>query len=144
MNHQICDCDRDDLAAKLLPEALRFVGIVHDEGPDTAAEAYAEVPESHRDAFAVVLAALVPTDRSVQDLLDWVGVVKRSRTPESEFEAVLSGLPYSDDGSDWTEPQLRFAFLAYKRGNRDARVRAGWRIYGRKDRAERRLLKAVS
>lgn len=141
--HEVCACDRDDLAAKLLPKALRFVGIVHDEGPDTAAAAYAEIPDSHRDAFAVILAALVPMDRSAQELLEWIGQ-NAAADAVSEFEAVLSGMPYSDDEADWTRPQLRFAWLAYKRGNRDARVKAGWRIYGRIDRAERRLLKAVS
>jgi hypothetical protein len=64
--------DRADLAERLLPTALDLVMRVHDDGRQAVAELLAQIAPGELPALLVVLAALVPVDQGIADLLAWV------------------------------------------------------------------------
>lgn len=64
--------DREELVAQLVPIAARLVGAVRDYGPEEIAAVLARVPDGRHDALAVVLAAMVDSTRTPQQLLAWV------------------------------------------------------------------------
>jgi hypothetical protein len=135
-----CGCDRNQVAAEMLPLAMQFAGIVHDESPEAAAQLLATIRPAHRDAFDVVLAALVMVDREPRVLLSWL-TDNPMRPPlpaytDGSGEAEL--LPYSAEESDWSDEQLRIAHRMHRRGIRDLRVIAGERIYDRRRVRQRR------
>lgn len=59
------------LVARVRPLALRLVGIVRDEGQDAVAGVLHPLDLRELYALAVVLAAMVPDDRPLSDLLGW-------------------------------------------------------------------------
>ncbi len=138
--HVRCDCDREQLASQLLPLAMQFAAIVHEESPDASAAFMAAIPASHWMAFTVILAALVPVDTEPRKLLAWV----RHDPYVPALPAYVDGsgemelLPYSADEGDWSEDQLRAAHRMHRRGIRDLRVVTGERIYDRHRLRQRR------
>lgn len=64
--------DREQLADDLVPAACDLICRVHEEGPDATGALLASLTDEQRWALPVVLAAMVPTDRPVADLLAWV------------------------------------------------------------------------
>lgn len=61
------------LAERMVPVALDLVGLVRGEGDaDLIGEAIGVLSEQEAKAAMVVLAAMVPQDRSPQELLAWV------------------------------------------------------------------------
>ena len=60
------------LAERLVPVAAAFVGVVRDEDRDGVGRFLAGLPQPERDALPVILAAMIPDDRSPADLLGWV------------------------------------------------------------------------
>lgn len=61
-----------ELAERLVPIATDLVMRVHDEGRDSIARLLESLADVERCALLVVLAAMVPTDAPVADLLAWV------------------------------------------------------------------------
>lgn len=63
----------DDLARIILRDyALPLVTVVRDESPDTARQHLADLDRRELEALAIVLAAMVPDDRSDRELLGWL------------------------------------------------------------------------
>lgn len=63
----------DELTDLMVPVAQRLIGAVREWDLDEAAAAIAEAEEAASlTALVIVLAAMVPYDRSASDLLDWV------------------------------------------------------------------------
>jgi len=60
------------LAVRLVPKALELVGLVRDEGPDAIWEFQRKLRPREREALPVILAAMVPDDRTAEELLAWV------------------------------------------------------------------------
>ena len=60
------------LAERLVPVAAEFVGVVRDEDRDSVGRFLARLPRQERDALPVILAAMIPDDRTPADLLSWV------------------------------------------------------------------------
>lgn len=60
------------LVQQVVPYAARLVGTVHDFPPEETAKVLAEIPGGRADALLIVLAAMVPTDRTAYSLLSWV------------------------------------------------------------------------
>ena len=71
---RVCAARRNGrLAERLVPVATELACLVHgDGGRDDIAAFLASVRPEHKDALLVVLAALVPVDEPVADLLAWV------------------------------------------------------------------------
>lgn len=61
-----------DKAQRMLDIALDLACAVRDEDRDQLAERLSHVRERDKDALIIVLAALVPVDRPVSELLAWV------------------------------------------------------------------------
>lgn len=61
-----------EFAERLVPVAASLVGVVRDEDRDGVTRFLSRLTHHERDALLVILAALVPDDRSPADLLDWV------------------------------------------------------------------------
>lgn len=72
-NNQHLDwSDRDQAARQLLDIATKLITRVRDEEPLENPEWIKNlVPEEELVSLAIILAALVPEDRSIEDLLDW-------------------------------------------------------------------------
>uniref|UniRef100_UPI003F49745A hypothetical protein n=1 Tax=Streptosporangium sp. CA-235898 TaxID=3240073 RepID=UPI003F49745A len=66
--------ERQNLARDLIPLAMRLVGIVHEEGPDATAEFLAGLTAEQQYALPIILAAMVPDDRTPAELLGWYEV----------------------------------------------------------------------
>lgn len=69
---------RDEYVESLIPHATRLAGVVRDEGPEAVRAVLATVRRAPRpdgidpmDAFAVVLAAMVPEWSTPRQLLAW-------------------------------------------------------------------------
>jgi hypothetical protein len=60
------------LAERLLPKAQELVCLVRDEGPDSIGEWLAGLSKTETQALAVILAAMVPDDKPVDELLAWI------------------------------------------------------------------------
>lgn len=60
------------LAARLVPVAADLVVRVHEEGRESIGELLGRLNDEERWALPVVLAAMVPPDRPVSELLAWV------------------------------------------------------------------------
>jgi len=61
-----------ELAERLIPVATDLVIRVHDEGRDSAGQLLSSLTDTDRWALLIVLAAMVPPDAPVGDLLAWV------------------------------------------------------------------------
>ena len=61
-----------DLAERLVPVAASFVGVVREEDRDGVTAFLSALAVHERDALLVVLAAMIPEDRTPADLLSWV------------------------------------------------------------------------
>jgi hypothetical protein len=70
-----------DLAERLIPKALDLVMRVRDEGRESIGAFLGSLSELERHALPVVLAAMVPPDRGVADLLDWLCQPAPIRSP---------------------------------------------------------------
>lgn len=60
------------LAERLLPKALELVCLVRDEGPDAIGAWLAKLNRAERRALPVILAAMVPDDQPIDELLGWI------------------------------------------------------------------------
>lgn len=67
------DPDRDEFALTIVQIACDLAVRVRDEGPDAVAAAVAALPPEQRHALPAVMAAMIPDDRSANDLLAWTG-----------------------------------------------------------------------
>jgi hypothetical protein len=70
----------DALAERLIPVATELVARVREEGRESIGDLLGSLSALERHALPVVLAAMVPPDQGVVDLLRWV---PRPNTPES-------------------------------------------------------------
>lgn len=61
-----------NLAERLVPVAASFVSVVRDEDRDAITAFLAKRTAHERDALLVILAAMIPDDRTPADLLSWV------------------------------------------------------------------------
>ena len=61
-----------DLAERLVPVAASFVGVVREEDRDGVTAFLSDLAVHERDALLVILAAMIPEDRTPADLLSWV------------------------------------------------------------------------
>lgn len=61
-----------DLAESLVPVATQLVGAVHDDGAGAVARVLCGIHPDHLPALAVVLAACVDPDSTLDELLGWV------------------------------------------------------------------------
>jgi hypothetical protein len=68
-----------ELAERLVPIATELVARVHDEGRESAGQLLASLSDLERHALPVVLAAMVPLEGGVADLLDWVPLPDNAR-----------------------------------------------------------------
>lgn len=113
--------EREELALRTIPTACRLVCAVRDSAEDVEATLAGLSPEEVT-ALAVVLAAMVPDDRTPTDLLGWI--VPRSTVRRSM----------------WSEERLRWAHAAYERLRRtrqpiSAEIRDGEREYNQRRKA---------
>jgi hypothetical protein len=92
-----------DLAEELVPVALELVGLVRDEGPEAIGAFLARLDRGHWAAMMVILAALVPDDRTAEDLLAWVDW----DTPQQLARKRARGATHCDAGHELTEDNLR-------------------------------------
>jgi hypothetical protein len=69
-----------ELAERLIPKALDLVMRVRDEGRESIGAFLRSLSDLERHALPVVLAAMVPPDRTEADLLGWV---PRPNTPHA-------------------------------------------------------------
>lgn len=119
---------RDRLLDLSVDPATRLVSAVRDDVDETHAilERCTTVEELH--ALAVVLACMVPEDRTVTQLLAWT----HGEKPQA--------------GRVWSEVDRRSAHSAYARGERTPAVVEGERAYQRarrRDRPSSRQLRVV-
>jgi hypothetical protein len=64
---------RGELAQRLVPKAIKLAGLVHGDGDATAIGRFlGKLTPEERAALPVILAALVPTDRTAAELLAFV------------------------------------------------------------------------
>ncbi|MEU8378298.1 hypothetical protein [Streptosporangium sp. NPDC048865] len=63
--------ERNLIASRLLPIAAHLVCAIRDEGPDATADIIRDLSPSDWVALTGLLAALVPTDKSLPELLAW-------------------------------------------------------------------------
>ena len=84
---------RGRLAERLVPVALALVGAVRDQDGDGIAEFLAGLSAGERDALPVILAAMVPDDRTPQDLLSWVTFDELGRPLPAGAQMVLWSPP---------------------------------------------------
>lgn len=69
---------RDLLADLAAQDAVTLVAIVRDEDPEVVFGALQYYTHTQLSVLAVALAAMVPTDRSVADLLGWLNSVQEA------------------------------------------------------------------
>lgn len=86
INNQHLDwSDRDQAAQHLLDIAIKLITRVRDELPlDNPEWINKSVPAEELTSLAIILAALVPEDHSIEDLLDWY---YRKPVPDSLVKA---------------------------------------------------------
>ena len=72
---------RDPIANQLLPIALHYVTLIRDEGPDAIATDLTTRSHADHQAIICLLAALVPDNRTPQQLLAWRPTERRSNIP---------------------------------------------------------------
>jgi len=66
-------CRRGELAERLVPKALELACMVHGDGDAGAIGRFLRsLPADERDALPVILAGLVPVDRPLAELLEFV------------------------------------------------------------------------
>ena len=63
---------RQELGERTLEAALNLAVLVRDEGADACVVFVWSLPQDQQDALPYLLAALVPVDRPVVELLDWI------------------------------------------------------------------------
>lgn len=115
--------DRERLVEQLVPLAAELVCLVRDEGADSIGRFLHRVPDLR--AMCVVLAAMVPDDRPVTDLLAWV--------PDQ--------VPVRELARHWTDEALRRHHSAFNCGRTDEVTRAGEQEYQRRRAARKRAAK---
>lgn len=72
------------IGQRALKSATELVSMVRDEGPDTLGEYLDRRDRQALYGLVVTLAAMVPDDRSVEDLLEWLPVASSATmTPEA-------------------------------------------------------------
>jgi hypothetical protein len=87
---------RGRLAERLVPVAMTFVGAVRNLDADGITEFLDELTEDERLALPVILAAMVPDDRTPQELLAWV-----------DFDEFGAPLPDGAEMVLWSPPAVR-------------------------------------
>ncbi|MBG0818453.1 hypothetical protein [Planomonospora sp. ID82291] len=98
--------DRDRLAGDLIELACDLACIVRDEGADAAQRFLQKIPDGHRALLPIMLAAMIPDDRPVTDLLAWA---------VEGWQEGAEALP---------PPMLPFATVRYRRDGTQRRTRA--------------------
>jgi hypothetical protein len=74
--------DRDRLAQRVVPVAAELACIVHGDGDAGAVQEFLDrLSRPEERALLVVLAAMVPVDQPMDDLLGWVSWAPPSRKP---------------------------------------------------------------
>jgi len=73
------------LPAEAVTLAQLLVGAVHDDGPGEVAALLTRLDTAELYALTVTLAAMVPTDRTVTELLAWNDVAPPLPFPRSEI-----------------------------------------------------------
>lgn len=71
MTRPVSLAEREHLAETLIPVAADLICRVHDDGPEATGALLASLSDEQRWALPVVLAAMVPPDRPIADLLAW-------------------------------------------------------------------------
>ncbi len=108
------DVDRaEERAQTLIPVAARLAGTVREYGRDEVAAVLAQVEPGDMPALAVVLAAMVPVDRTVRQLLGW-----------------LDG-PGEPTWREWDDRLLAHCHARHLAGLRDELTETGERFYQR-------------
>ena len=80
-----------NLAERLVPLAAEFAGLVHGDGDrDTIAAFLHGLPAEERGALPVILAAMIPPDRTPAELLSWVTWDEYGRPLPPGTELVMS------------------------------------------------------
>lgn len=141
--------DPDRLAERMIPVAAQLAGTVHDDGPEQVAAIIDPLTRDQINALCVVLAAMVPVDRTVSDLLAWIDdgciaptlILEPRRRRDRRMRRTnvpVDKLPYVDDEELWTRDMLLTAHAAHGRGVQDPRIALGERIYNRQRKQDAR------
>ncbi len=109
----------DEQAQTLIPVAAQLAATVREYGRDEVAAVLAQVPPGDMPALAVVLAAMVPVDRTVRQLLGW----------RDGDEARPAGEPGPWTWGEWDRRLLVHCHARYLAGLRDGLTAAGEREY---------------
>ena len=107
--------DGDRLAEVAVGRAQRLACAIRDDGAWEVARITDDLSRDELVALAVVLAAMVPLDRSVADLLAWVQ------------QPLPAGQRFPD--LRWSPEALRLAHASWNRGERDPWSTEGERLY---------------
>lgn len=107
--------DLSDLAESLVPLAARLAGAVRDDVAEVG-RVLALVPPAHMHALAVVLAAMVPDDRTPRELLSWVdwgddAVVRQA----SLFDAAADPGVREEFPDTWTDDMCKRLHRAWRK-----------------------------
>ena len=121
--------DGAELADAAVLHAQRLACAVRDDGAWEVARITDGLSRDELVALAVVLAAMVPLDRSVADLLAWIN------------DPLPAGQRFPD--LRWSPEALRLAHASWNRGERDPWSTEGERLYQQAAHERKKARKAV-
>jgi len=87
--------DQDDLMAELMSTALELIPSLRDYGPDRAETLLGHLSAGHLYRLVILLAAMVPDDRPVSELLAWLDKPAQSSDYEPGRRKTLA-CPHDD------------------------------------------------
>ncbi|KNX38077.1 hypothetical protein [Luteipulveratus halotolerans] len=129
------------LVKAAIPTATQLVTLVRDD-TEPVHEILTSATTEQLYALVVVLAAMVPDDRSVADLLDWTrtDVDRASDLRRTGQQARFRNMPriVHANEDDWTDDELRAARSACERGDTSEWATEGRRVYYRVSHRRRR------